>query len=145
MYNKYELLCVYSLKEASKLDQFKEETRKVIKESGFDIDSESEMGKKILAYPIRKEKEGYYYLFYLVPKTESSYKDLYKEFKRADFILRYLILGFDEERIKRLKKAEEEFKNMKIEARKRKVQKEMESKKSEENSNTEIKEDLQKE
>lgn len=127
MYNTYEMLVVYSLKEASKLDKFKEDTKKIFTENGFEVSKEEEMGKKILAYPIRKEKEGYYYLYYLKNSEKSNYSDLHKQLKRMDFILRYLMLGYDENKIQKLKKKEEDFKNLKIEVRKRKLQKEQEA------------------
>ncbi|MCX8058247.1 MAG: 30S ribosomal protein S6 [Spirochaetes bacterium] len=135
MFNAYEMLVVYSLKEASRLDSFKEETRKIFKENGFEISKEEEMGKKILAYPINKEKEGYYYLFYLKNSKEANYQDLHKQIKRRDFILRYLMLGVDESKIQKLKKKEEEFKNLKIEIRKKKMQKEQESKSNQSQEN----------
>jgi small subunit ribosomal protein S6 len=65
--------------------------KKTIEENKGKIKSEEEWGKKELAYPINKKKNG----FYLLLNLESSKEDLPKidkKLKMEEGVLRFLIL-----------------------------------------------------
>jgi len=65
--------------------------KKTIEENKGKIEKEEEWGKKELAYPINKKKNG----FYLLLNLESSKEDLPKidkKLKIEEGVLRYLIL-----------------------------------------------------
>ena len=65
--------------------------KKIIEENKGKVGKEEEWGKKELAYPISKKKNGFYFLINL----ESSKQDLPKidkKLKIEEGVLRYLIL-----------------------------------------------------
>ncbi len=120
MANKYELLTIFSLKGNSEIEPKKEKVKNMLEKTGFKLTDEiNEMGRRILAYPIKKQKEG----FYWVPKIESNdnpdYDELNLLLKRDTDILKSMMIKLDEGKISRLRKKEEIFKKKKIEAKKR--------------------------
>ncbi|HPC38641.1 MAG: 30S ribosomal protein S6 [Spirochaetota bacterium] len=116
MQKKYELLIIYSTKEKKDVNLMKNSSREKIEAHNFTILSEQEMGNRNLAYPINKQKEGFYQIFYISPKNEKpEVNELLKDFRRDPDILRPLIFVYDEGRIERVKQKEEEFKRRKIE------------------------------
>lgn len=116
MQKKYELLIIFSTKEKKDINLLKNSAKEKIAAYDFLILSEQEMGNRNLAYPIKKQKEGFYQIYYISPKKDiPQVNELLKEFRRDQDILRALIFVYDEQRLERIKQKEEEFKRRKIE------------------------------
>jgi ribosomal protein S6 len=130
MQKKYELLIIFSTKEKKEVSLMKNSSREKIEAHNFTILSEQEMGNRSLAYPINKQKEGFYQIFYISPKNETpEVNELLKDFRRDPDILRALVFVYDEKRIERIKQKEEGFKRRKIELEnKKRMQAEQSSK-----------------
>ncbi len=82
--------------EADKQKKTIETMKKIITDGKGKIVETKEMGERKLAYPIKKELNGYYYVL----KVEAS-SDVVSEFDRRasldETILRHLIIKLDEE------------------------------------------------
>lgn len=132
MQKKYELLMIFSTKEKKEIGLLKNNAKEKIEARNFNILSEKEMGNRNLAYPIRKQKEGFYQIYYISPKNEiPEVNELLKDFRREPDILRALVFVYDEKKIERIKQREEEFKRRKIELEnKKRMQAEQSSKQS---------------
>jgi len=121
MQKKYELLIIFSTKEKKEINSLKNSAKSKIESHNFIILSEEDMGNRSLAYPIKKQNQGFYQIFYISPKQDIAEIDpLLKEFGRDPDILRSLIFVYDENRIERIKQKEDEFKRRKIELENRK-------------------------
>ena len=77
-----------------------DELKKVAKKMGATLTTEEAWGKRRLAYPIQKFREGIYYL--LVFKTAGSLAELDRRLKNEESVLRHMIVRTDED----LKRAE---------------------------------------
>jgi len=77
-----------------------DELKKVAKKMGAALTTEEAWGKRRLAYPIQKFREGIYYL--LVFKTAGSLAELDRRLKNEESVLRHMIVRTDED----LKRAE---------------------------------------
>jgi small subunit ribosomal protein S6 len=72
-----------------------EKVKSWITDSGGSIESFDEWGRQKLAYLIRKQKEGLYYLFNL--KLEpSAVATLERNFRLQESVLRFLIINRDD-------------------------------------------------
>lgn len=120
--NKYELLTIFSLKDSVDVKTLKDEVTQILSNNKFEIYKDNELGKRTLAYPIRKETEGYYWVPIISSSENSSIDNLLILLKRKQYILRTMILKYDEEKLKRLKEKEEKYKKAKFDARKRKME-----------------------
>lgn len=82
--------------EAEKQKKTIEAMKKIITDGKGKIVETKEMGEKKLAYPVKKELSGYYYVL----KVEAT-KEIVSEFDRRalidETILRHLIIKLDEE------------------------------------------------
>ena len=117
MSNKYELLTIFSMKESSDMGPHKDKVKDILSKTGFSLVSEElEMGRRILAYPINKEKEGFYWIPYIEATENADFKELNILLKRYTGILKTMLVTYDEEKIKRFKAKEDEFRRKKIEA-----------------------------
>ena len=67
----------------------------VITKNGGKVDGKEEMGTKDLAYPIKKEKKGRYFLVYFTaePNTISAIE---KAYKLNESVLRSVVFGHEE-------------------------------------------------
>lgn len=93
----YEIMfIVKTTMESEKIKGTIEAMKKIITDGKGKIVETKDMGEKKLAYPIKKELTGYYYVL----KVESS-KEVIAEFDRRasidEAILRHLIIKLDEE------------------------------------------------
>ncbi len=93
----YEIMfIVKTTMEKDKIKQVIDNMKKVLTDGKAKIVDTKEMGEKKLAYPIKKELNGYYYVI----KTQAS-KEVISEFDRKaridEAILRHLIIKLDEE------------------------------------------------
>lgn len=89
--NKYELMLILkaSLSESER-QVFKNNLQELLSQMGGAIKDENLWGKRLMKYPIKKEKEGYYVIYnILLPSNKSS------EFSSAlninSSVLRYLL------------------------------------------------------
>lgn len=64
--------------------------RTILRE-GAEIVKKENLGRKTLAYPIKKKEEAIYYLFY-IKSTPDKISNIEQNFYRRENILRYLIL-----------------------------------------------------
>lgn len=93
----YEIMfIVKTTMESEKIKSTIENMKKIITDGKGKIVETKEMGERKLAYPIKKELNGYYYVL----KVEAT-SDVVKEFDRRasidEAILRHLIIKLDEE------------------------------------------------
>ena len=74
--------------------------------------SRTEMGKKRLAYPIKKTKEGFFFL-YLFEMDPSLVEDLKRMFLLSEFILTFIVIqkNFKKEKEKEKQKEKEKGSN----------------------------------
>ncbi len=95
--NKYEIMfIVKATMEAEMVKKTAETFKKLVESEKGKVAEFKEMGEKKLAYPIKKELNGYYF----VMQVEAS-KDTIAEFDRKirldENVLRHLIIRLDEE------------------------------------------------
>ncbi len=62
-----------------------------IQEGGGEIHKVHDQGRKKIAYEIRGDREGHYYLLYFTTKT-STLADLWREYHLNEDLLRFLML-----------------------------------------------------
>lgn len=91
LYN-YELALILSAKLTDeKQKKMLDEVKKYISATGSKVDEAKLFGKKTFAYPLKSEKEGYYYIItYSLDGKESA--PLTKKMNLNEGILRYLIV-----------------------------------------------------
>lgn len=95
--NNYEIMfIVKSTIEKDEVSRVADYLKKVITDNKGKIESFKELGQKELAYPIKKEISGYYFLVNLSASAEAI-----KEFDRKALIeenlIRHLIINLDKE------------------------------------------------
>ena len=95
--NKYEIMfIVKATMESTDIKKCAESYKSLISDLKGKVAEYKELGEKKLAYPIKKELNGYYY----VMQVEAS-KEAIQEFDRKirldENVLRYLIIRLDEE------------------------------------------------
>ncbi len=95
--NKYEMMfIVKATMEESNVKAAAENVKKLAESLSAKVESFKEMGQKKLAYPIKKEISGYYFVM-----TMAASKDAVKEVNRKmsidENVIRHLIIKLDEE------------------------------------------------
>ncbi len=94
----YELMYIAEpTSDADTIAQINKEIEDLIEAAGSTIVKTEDMGRRQLAYTIKKYKEGYYYLF----EIEGAGKEIAEVERRMrvnDSIIRYLTVRVDEER-----------------------------------------------
>jgi small subunit ribosomal protein S6 len=112
--NKYELAVVYFPKfNENELENKIDEIKNIINKFGGEIIDIENVGKRYLAYTIKKQSEGIYY-FISFDAPESLPRQLEENLRIKDDILRYLILKRTEKKIRkkiRLKAKDENLNN----------------------------------
>lgn len=95
--NKYEMMfIVKSTGEESNAKKVADSIQKTAKENGAKISEFKELGLKKLAYPIKKEINGYYFLMnFDAPKD--SIKELDRKVRINEDVIRHLIIKNEEE------------------------------------------------
>ena len=68
----------------------------VVTANGGQVDRIDEWGKRRLAYAINYKTEGYYILMYITAPAELP-RELERNFKNVDSVLRYLVIRFEGE------------------------------------------------
>ena len=82
-----------------------------ITSTGGTITREEKLGKKRLAYPIKKTRNGFYVMLQFTA-TSDKLKDIEHKVRVTQGVVRYLIINLDEQ-IKRMTKDREERKSFK--------------------------------
>ena len=94
--NKYEIMFILKSNEEETIKNQVSELKAVITDMKGEITDEKEMGNRKLAYPIKKELNGYYYVI-----NCNANSDVVAEFDRKasinENVIRHLIIRLDEE------------------------------------------------
>ena len=94
--NKYEIMFILKSNEDAAIKKEVSELKSIITNMKGKIETEDEIGNKKLAYPIKKEQNGYYYVMVCLADT-----DTISEFDRKarinENVIRHLIIKLDEE------------------------------------------------
>lgn len=95
--NKYEMMfIVKATMESDQVKKTAENMKKVVSECGGKVSEYKELGEKKLAYPIKKELNGYYFLMQL-DATKEAVAELSRKAGLDENVLRHLIVKLDEE------------------------------------------------
>ena len=95
--NKYELMfIVKTIMETENANKLADSYKKVITDDKGEIVSFKEMGQRKLAYEIKKQSNGFYYVIDFNASV-STVKELYRRLKLDENIIRHLIIKLDEE------------------------------------------------
>jgi len=78
------------------LNALTERIQQVITSNGGEIVKVEQMGRRRLAYPIKKQREGYYILIH-AKLSVTAIAELDRTCKLSDDILRYLLLQIEEQ------------------------------------------------
>ena len=85
----YELAAIFSAQaDAAAL---KEKMKTILTENGASITAEDDWGSRALAYPIKKQSDGYYY-FLTFSSDPSAISSMKKTLRLEESLLRYLII-----------------------------------------------------
>ena len=88
----YELIfIVHPDLDESALDETTNKVKNWITESGNEVTKVDQWGKRRLAYPIQKQREGYYYLFNVNMSPQFS-AQLERNLRLMEPVLRYLLV-----------------------------------------------------
>ena len=95
--NKYEMMfIVKATMEESSVKAAAENVKKLAESLKAKVDSFKEMGQKKLAYPIKKEISGYYYVMTMTASKETI-KEVNRKMSIDENVIRHLIIILDEE------------------------------------------------
>lgn len=95
--NKYEMMfIVKATMEESSVKAAAENVKKLAESLKAKVDSFKEMGQKKLAYPIKKEISGYYYVMTMTASKEAI-KEVNRKMSIDENVIRHLIIKLDEE------------------------------------------------
>lgn len=86
----YEITCLFYA-DSSKFQAGRDEVRDTLKSLDMKIVGEEHLGLRNLAYPIKKEKQGNYFLYRTKAKSESAHK-VRAELKHSTKMLRMLVI-----------------------------------------------------
>ncbi len=95
--NKYEMMFI--VKATMESDQVKataENMKNVVSSCGGTVTEFKELGEKKLAYPIKKELNGYYFVMQ-IEATKEAEAELSRKAGLDENVLRHLIVKLDEE------------------------------------------------
>ena len=94
--NKYEIMFILKSNEEEAIKNQVSELKAIITDLNGEITNEKEMGNRKLAYPIKKELNGYYYVI-----NCNANNDAIAEFDRKarinENVIRHLVIRLDEE------------------------------------------------
>jgi small subunit ribosomal protein S6 len=94
--NKYETIYVIRpTVEEEGIKALVERFKNLIVEQGGQVEDVDEWGKRRLAYPIEKHKEGYYVLMHFTAEPHVP-QELERNYKIADDIIRFLTIRMDD-------------------------------------------------
>ena len=94
---KYEIMfIVKSTQESADVKKTAENAKKILTAEKANVTEFKELGEKKLAYPIKKEINGYYYVMQ-VEANNDAITEFDRKVKLDESILRHLIIKLDEE------------------------------------------------
>ena len=94
---KYEIMfIVKATQESSDVKKTAENAKKILVSESANVTEFKELGEKKLAYPIKKEINGYYYVLQ-VEANKEAITEFDRKVKLDENILRHLIIRLDEE------------------------------------------------
>jgi small subunit ribosomal protein S6 len=94
---KYEIMfIVKATQESTEVKKTAENAKKILTTEGANVTEFKELGEKKLAYPIKKEMNGYYYVMQ-VEANKEAITEFDRKVKLDENILRHLIIRLDEE------------------------------------------------
>ena len=95
--NKYEMMfIVKATMEEANVKAVADNMKKLAESLSAKIDSFKEMGEKKLAYPIKKEINGYYFVMTMIA-SKDAVKEIDRKASIDENIIRHLIIKLDEE------------------------------------------------
>ena len=94
--NKYEIMFILKSNEEEAIKSQVSELKSIITDMKGEIESEKEMGNRKLAYPIKKELNGYYYVM-VVNANNEAVAEFDRKSRISENVLRHLIIRLDEE------------------------------------------------
>lgn len=94
---KYEVMfIVKATQESDEIKKTAEAMKKIVADNKGKVTEWNELGEKKLAYPIKKEISGYYYVMNIEAEN-SAVSELNRKASINENILRHLIIRLDEE------------------------------------------------
>lgn len=94
---KYEVMfIVKATQESDEIKKTAEAMKKIVTDNKGKVTEWNELGEKKLAYPIKKEISGYYYVINIEAEN-SAVSELNRKASINENILRHLIIRLDEE------------------------------------------------
>ena len=94
--NKYEIMFILKSNEEEAIKAQVSEMKAIITDMKGEIESEKEMGNRKLAYPIKKELNGYYYVMNVNASNETV-AEFDRKARISENVLRHLVIRLDEE------------------------------------------------
>jgi len=95
--NKYEMMfIVKATMESENVKETAENIKKVVSDCGGKVTEFKELGEKKLAYPIKKELNGYYFVMQMEVSKEAE-TEVSRKATLDENIIRHLIVKLDEE------------------------------------------------
>lgn len=92
----YETIFIVRPDRGEEVKEFTDKFQKVIQDLGAEVNEVEEWGVRELAYPIRKQKKGYYVLM-RHRSTTGTVDELERHMKLNEDVLRFLTVRLDEE------------------------------------------------
>ncbi len=94
---KYEIMfIVKATQESADVKKTAENAKKILTAESANVTEFKELGEKKLAYPIKKETNGYYYVMQ-VEANKEAITEFDRKIKLDENVLRHLIIRLDEE------------------------------------------------
>ncbi len=113
--NKYELTVVFDGQlEQNEVDEKIEQLEKLIIESNGEVVQTDLLGKRRLAYEIKKKQYGYY-VYFLIESDGSNNKTIENNLKLNEHVIRYLTVKLDKKAIASLDRKAEKAKKAEAE------------------------------
>ena len=110
--NQYELLYIVPTRYTDdELNPIKQKVRQIIESENGKIFLEDNLGKKKLAYPIKKIFQGYYLLCHF-DLEGSALKKINRDLQLSDEIIRYIVVKFEPKTAVKLEKIKEGMKSI---------------------------------
>lgn len=94
--NKYEIMFILKTNDEEAIKNEVSSLKSVITDLKGEITEEKEMGNKKLAYPIKKETNGYYYVINCNANNEAI-SEFDRKARINENVIRHLIIKLDEE------------------------------------------------
>ena len=94
--NKYEIMFILKSNEEEAIKTQVSELKAIITDMKGEIVNEKEMGNRKLAYPIKKELNGYYYVINVNANNEAI-AEFDRKSRISENVIRHLIIRLDEE------------------------------------------------